>query len=44
MNTAGGRAPGADLFIAKPFEVEQVLASVQSLLSEPPCVPEDTAG
>ena len=43
MNTAAGRTPGADLFIAKPFEVEDVLASVHALLGAPPCVPEDVA-
>lgn len=32
--TAGDRAPLADLFLPKPFEVEQVLASVHSFTDE----------
>lgn len=30
---AGNRSPNADLFVSKPFEVEQILSSVQALLS-----------
>lgn len=33
VNVPADRTPPGDLFLAKPFEVEQVLASVQSLLS-----------
>ena len=36
INAPKNREPEADLFIAKPFEVEQVLTSVQSLLDCPP--------
>ena len=35
-DVAGARPPGADLFIAKPFDVEQVIASVSALLTDPP--------
>jgi CheY-like chemotaxis protein len=33
---AGTRPPGADLFIAKPFDIEQVVTSVFALLADPP--------
>ena len=33
VNVAGERAPQADLFVSKPFEVEQIIASLQALLS-----------
>ena len=36
INVARGRQLEADLFLAKPFEVEQVVTSVQSLLECPP--------
>jgi CheY-like chemotaxis protein len=31
---AGNRAPNADLFVPKPFEIEHLLTSVQALLSD----------
>ncbi|MGH2587712.1 MAG: response regulator transcription factor [Dehalococcoidia bacterium] len=31
--TAAERTPDADLFLAKPFEIDEVLASVQALLA-----------
>ena len=34
VNVAADRTPAADLFVSKPFEVEQILASVQALLSQ----------
>ena len=33
VNVAGERVPQADLFVSKPFEVEQIIASLQALLS-----------
>jgi CheY-like chemotaxis protein len=33
VSIAGDRGPNADLFISKPFEIEQILTSVQALLS-----------
>lgn len=33
VSIAGDREPNADLFFSKPFEVEQILTSVQALLS-----------
>ena len=33
VNVAGDRAPAADLFVPKPFEVEQIITSLQALLS-----------
>ena len=33
VHVAADRTPPADLFVSKPFEVEQILASVQALLS-----------
>jgi two-component system OmpR family response regulator len=34
VSIAGTRPPGADLFIAKPFDIEQVVTSVFALLAE----------
>ena len=36
---AGERPPQADLFIAKPFDIEQVVKSIFSLLTTPPPAP-----
>jgi CheY-like chemotaxis protein len=33
VTVAGDRSPNADLFVSKPFEIEQILKSVQALLS-----------
>ena len=33
VSIAGAREPNADLFLSKPFDVDQILASVQALLS-----------
>jgi CheY-like chemotaxis protein len=35
VSIAGDRSPDADLFLAKPFEIEQILSSVQALLAHP---------
>jgi DNA-binding response OmpR family regulator len=34
VRTAAERSPNADLFLSKPFEIDQVLASVQAFLSD----------
>ena len=38
-SVAGERPPKADLFIAKPFDLEQVVKSIFSLLTTPPPAP-----
>jgi CheY-like chemotaxis protein len=40
---AGARPPKADLFIAKPFDIEQVVKSIFSLLTTPPPTPVSAA-
>jgi CheY-like chemotaxis protein len=34
-SVAGTRPPGADLFVAKPFDIEHIIASVFALLADP---------
>ncbi len=38
VDVAAARPPGADLFIAKPFDIDQLVASIVALLADPPTV------